>query len=266
MQDRNIELFGLFMAYLMLIIPLSIIYCCKLAIMKQTIVAVIRMTLQLLFVGVYLQVVFKLNNPLINVAWLVVMIIVADFSIVRSASLRVSKLGVAIFGALCVGTSIPLLVFAMLVLNKPALFDARFMIPIGGMILGNCLRADIIGIGSYYRLLSKNNKAYLLSLSQGASVAEASHPFLSEALTSALSPTIATMATVGLVSLPGMMTGVILGGSEPATAIKYQLVIMLAIFTGTAITVLLAIKMTQRIAFNDFGMLNNEIFASKTAK
>jgi putative ABC transport system permease protein len=68
------------------------------------------------------------------------------------------------------------------------------------------------------------------------------------------------MSTIGLVSLPGMMTGVIIAGSNPITAVKYQLAIMISIFTGTAITVALAIRLTRKPAFTGLGTLNREIF------
>jgi putative ABC transport system permease protein len=68
------------------------------------------------------------------------------------------------------------------------------------------------------------------------------------------------MATIGLVSLPGMMTGVILGGADPMTAIKYQIAIMIAIFSGTAITVALAIWLTMKSSFTAYGVLDYQIF------
>jgi putative ABC transport system permease protein len=261
MEEKTIELTGLVFAYAMLIIPLWIILYFRLGIFKRTSIAILRMTLQLLFVGLYLQVVFDLNNPFLNMLWLIIMISVADISIIRGTGLKLRKLALALFAALVVGTAVPLSVFATLVLREPALFEARFMIPVGGMILGNCLRADIIGIGSFYRSLRKGEKAYMLSLSQGANLSEATAPFMSESLSSALSPTIATMSTIGLVSLPGMMTGVILAGADPVTAIKYQIAIMISIFTGTSITVVLAIKLTRKIAFTGFGILDKDIFA-----
>ena len=89
---------------------------------------------------------------------------------------------------------------------------------------------------------------------------EATLPFLRDAFQSALAPTVATIATIGLVSLPGMMTGVILGGANPMTAIKYQIAIMLAILSGTAITVFLAIRMTMKNSFTPYGMLDRRIF------
>ena len=71
------------------------------------------------------------------------------------------------------------------------------------------------------------------------------------------------MATIGLVSLPGMMTGVILGGANPMTAIKYQIAIMIAIFSGTAITVWLAISLSIKATFTHYGMLDKGIFAKE---
>ncbi len=73
-------------------------------------------------------------------------------------------------------------------------------------------------------------------------------------------PTVATMGTIGLVSLPGMMTGVIMGGADPMTAIKYQIAIMIAIFSGTAITVVLPILMTIKGGFTPFGILDRHAF------
>jgi len=248
--------------YLMLAIPLGIIFWLRMPMLGQTISAVVRMTLQLLFVGFYLQFIFDLNNFWVTGAWVLIMIGVADVSIVRGCRLRMSRLGGGLFIALLAGTVVPLLIFVVVLQGKAGL-NAQYVIPICGMILGNCLRADIIGIRDFYESLQKSEKAYLLSLAQGASLKEALHPFVRDACQTALAPTVATIATIGLVSLPGMMTGVILGGGNPMTAIKYQIAIMIAIFAGTALTVILAIRLT---AFNNFtarGTLDPGIFEAR---
>ena len=128
-----------------------------------------------------------------------------------------------------------------MILRRPQILEAQYVIPIGGMILGNCLRADIIGVRSFYQAIRTGQKAYELALAQGATIMEAAGPYLRDSLYQALTPTVAMMANVGIVALPGMMTGVILGGNDPLTAIGYQIAIMLSIFTGTSITVILAI-------------------------
>lgn len=73
-------------------------------------------------------------------------------------------------------------------------------------------------------------------------------------------PTIASIATIGLVALPGMMTGVILGGADPMLTIKYQIAIMIAIFCGTSITVFLAIWLTAKSSFTAYGVLDRNVF------
>jgi putative ABC transport system permease protein len=184
---------------------------------------------------------------------------VADASILRSCGLRFRPFALPVLVSLTVGTAIPLLAFLGPLLERPTLLDAQYVIPIGGMILGNCLRADIIGIRSFYAAIRKAAKPYQLSLAQGARLDEAIRPYLREACHAALSPTVATIATIGLVSLPGMMTGVILGGADPMTAIQYQIAIMIAILTGTAVTVTLAILLSARRAFSAYGTLRPEL-------
>ena len=260
MNAVEIPLLNLLASYLLLIFPLGLILWYRIPIFSQTIIAVIRMSVQLLFVGFYLQVVFELNNFWLNAAWLIIMVLVADVSVLRHCQLRLRKLIGSIFLAILIGTAIPALFFLGPILHRPQLLDAQYIIPIAGMIMGNCLRAEIIGIGGFFRALRENEKAFQHALAQGARLGEACRPYLREAFQAALAPFVATMATVGLVSLPGMMTGVILGGADPMTAIKYQIAIMIAIFTGTAITLFLALLLTMKNGFTPYGILDTRIF------
>ena len=256
----NIGAWRLAAAYLLLIFPLAIILYKRVPILKDAGIAILRMTVQLLFVGFYLQVVFRLNSPWLNLGWVLVMIGVADGSILRGCKLRVRRFAWPISGALLAGTAIPVLVFIGPILQRPSWLDAQYVIPLSGMVLGNCLRADIIGLRNFYDAIVKGEKAYHQSLAQGARLHEALHPYFRDALQAALLPTIASMATIGLVALPGMMTGVILAGADPLTAIKYQIIIMIAILSGTATTVFLAIWLTARRSFNAYGILDRGIF------
>jgi putative ABC transport system permease protein len=256
----DIGFWSLAAGYLLLIPPVAILLYLRVPILKETGIAVVRMTLQLLFVGLYLQVVFRLNNPWLNLGWLLVMVGVADGSILRGCRLRLRRFALPLFMALLAGTAIPVLAFVGPILQRPNWLDAQYVIPLAGMVLGNCLRAGIIGLKHFYEGIGKDEKAYHQSLAQGARLQEALHPYFRDALQAALLPTVATMATIGLVALPGMMTGVILGGADPFTAIKYQIAIMIAIFSGTAITVFLAIWLTVKSSFSASGILDRRIF------
>ena len=253
-------------AYLLLILPLAILLHQRVPMLRETGIALARMTVQLLFVGYYLDVVFRLNQPWLNLAWLGVMIAVADGSILRGCRLRLRRFAVPLFMALLVGTALPLLVFTGVLLRRGNALDAQYVIPLAGMILGNCLRAVIIGVKQFYERLATNERNYHLRLAQGARLHEALQPGFSEALQAALLPTVASMATLGLVALPGMMTGVILAGAPPMTAIKYQIAIMIAIFSGTAVTVFLAIWLTIRTSFNAYGLLDRNIFRGRASR
>lgn len=262
----NVSLIGLFLAYVLLLIPLGIILWQRVPLVGRIVVATVRMTVQLLLVGLYLQVVFDLDNPWLNGLWVLVMIAVADVSIIRGCGLRVRVFAAPLAPALLLGTAIPMLWFVGAVLARPNLLEAQYVIPVGGMILGNCLRANIVGVRSFYQAIRRDGKAFRLVLAQGATLHEAIRPYLSDALQAAVSPTIGTMMTIGLVSLPGMMTGVMLGGNDPMLAIKYQIGIMLAIFTGTAITMPAAVLLTLRRSFSAYGNLRPEIFKSASPR
>jgi putative ABC transport system permease protein len=247
-------------AYLLLVFPFAIMLWYRIPMIGETATSLVRMTVQLILVGLYLQVIFRLNILWLNAAWLLVMVTVADVSIVRSCSLRLRPIALPLFIALLSGTVVPLLLFTGLILRRPNLLDAQYAIPIGGMILGNCLRADIVGVRSFYESIRTTEKAFLQSLAEGASLHEAIRPYIRKAAQAALAPTVASMATIGLVALPGMMTGVILGGSSPVTAIKYQIAIMISIFSGTAITIALGIRLTSRTSFTAYGVLDPTVF------
>lgn len=261
MGAADISHTGMALAYAMLLIPLAIMQWRGVALRRRSLVAALRMSLQLLFVALYLELIFTLQSALLTGLWLAVMLVVADVSIVRSCSLRLRRVGPPLLAGLALGTLVPLTLFVWGVLARPGSLDPRYVIPIGGMILGNCLRADIVGLNTYFDRLRRERKAYEQVLGWGATRQEALAPYFRHALRSALAPTIATMATIGLVALPGMMTGVILGGTDPATAVKYQIAIMCAIFSGTALTVTTVIVLATRRAIDGYGNLDPRVFS-----
>lgn len=260
MSEVPMSLWGLAAGYGLLIVPFAILLWAGVPVLGRFAAAVLRMTLQLLFVGLYLQVVFKLDRPWLSGLWVLVMIVVADFSILRNCGLRYQKLALPLFVSLLIGTAIPLLYFMGAILWLPNLLEARFVIPIGGMILGNCLRSDVIGLRKFFYAIRSGEKGFQQQLADGASLSEATRPYLTAALQEATAPMIATMATIGLVSLPGMMTGVILGGQDPRVAVMYQIAIMITIFTGANLTIVLAILLGRRAGFSAYGTLERSIF------
>ena len=128
------------------------------------------------------------------------------------------------------------------------------------MLLGNSMRRTIITLERFYGSIRRDWEGYLSLVMMGATVSEASKPYLRTAYKAGLEPMLANTATMGLVFLPGMMTGQILGGSSPAMAIKYQIVIMLAITAAAELSTLLSVRLSLRRAFDAWGYLRQELF------
>jgi len=251
----------LVLSLLLAIVPLGVMLWYGVPLIGRTLIALVRMAAQLLFVGLYLTFVFQLDRWWLTLLWLLVMVTVADLSVMRGCGLRMKRMGGVLLFALVLGSLLPMLFCTDVVLGRPNVFEAQYAIPLGGMVLGNCLRADIIGLSRFFDALRKREKPFLHALAQGATLGEALAPYRRDAIQAALAPTIATISTVGLVSLPGMMTGVILAGADPLRAVKYQMVIMLAILAGTALTLGVALALARRTAFTRFGTLDEQVFA-----
>lgn len=228
--------------------------------MNRLVIAAIRMTAQLFAIGIVLIYLFAWDNNWVNAAWVIGMILFATISTVQNSELNYRKFLGPTFLAFFISTVLILLFFNAVLIDLPNVFEARYLIVIGGMLLGNSLKGDIIGISRFYESLKKQEKQYLYHIALGASQKEAIIPFFRESLAAALKPFIASMATMGVVFLPGMMTGQIISGEDPETAIKYQVAIMLAIFVSTTITVSLTIFFTFRQSFDDFGVLKRDVF------
>lgn len=220
------------------------------------------MAVQLSLVGLYLGYIFELNNRLINSAWILFMVVVANITILKQSTLKRRHFLIYTTPAYII-TLIILFAMLLTVFKPEILFSAQYTIPLGGMILGNILRSNIVGLERYYSTLLQREHEYLHSIMLGASRLEAIRPFLIEAYKAAILPQIGMVASLGLVSIPGMMTGQILGGTSPLIAVKYQIMIMVAIIISTSISVLLAILFSQNKAFTAYGVIDRRLFAVK---
>ncbi|VGO23282.1 ABC transporter permease [Pontiella sulfatireligans] len=247
--------------YALMLLPLAVFFYLQLGLIRDTLLAMVRMTVQLILVGLYLKYIFQLNNSFISLLWVAVMLVVANLSILNKAGL---KRGLFFWRSLAGVAGSTLLVggwFILVAIRPEPFYDARYMVPIIGMILGNCLRSNVLCLERFFSGIRKNEQEFMTYLMLGATLREATRPYLRDAIKAAVNPSIATMATMGIVSLPGMMTGQILGGAMPMAAIKYQIGIMICIFTAMVIAAMVNILLSLPIAFDDHQRLRPEIFS-----
>ncbi len=259
MGTLDIALPKMALLYGLCLLPGLMLWLIGLRINRDIGISILRMSIQLTLVGIYLKTLFKLNNPYLNGVWILLMLVVADLSILRRAGLKARYFALATFTAVGFSILFSTAYLVILVIQPPHYYDARYIVPLAGMILGNCLQGNVIALERFYSALRKNGEEYATFLTLGATRWEAVRPYFRDAIKAAVNPTIASMATMGLVSLPGMMTGQILGGSEPWLAVKYQIAIMLCIFASTTIASIINLKFSLNIAFNTFDVLKDEV-------
>lgn len=259
-ETIDLSTFSMIMCGMLLLVPVLVASYLKLGVTRSLLISTVRMVVQLVLIGFFLEFLFKLNNAFVNIAWFLVMLLAAVFSVLASSGIKLKVFVFPVFLSLLLSNLFVVLYFNYFIVNLSFIFDARYMIAIGGMVLGNSLRSNVIGLGDFYKALNREEQLYFYKLSLGASRFEAMLPFAKRSFTSALNPTIATMATMGIVSLPGMMTGQILGGSVPLVAIKYQIAIMIAILASTVLSISLSIFFTVGKSFDKYGILNKSIF------
>lgn len=242
----------LLLGLVILALPLALLIYYRIRILPSIFIGLGRMVLQLSLVAVYLEWVFALNSAWLNSLWVLIMIVVGVMTTIRRAglNLRFFLLPLLISGL----TSVVIIdaFFLGVVIRLKYLFDAQYFIPITGMILGNALNHNIVGLRTYTKDLNEKTGLYRFLLTNTGHVHLALRPFIAEAVKQALNPLIATMSVMGLISLPGMMTGQLLGGSSPAIAIKYQIMIMVAIFAGCSLNLLLSILLSNRFIFDAY--------------
>lgn len=259
----DISMESLSLCLVLLIFPLIVDRFLHLKLLKPLIISVIRMIGQLALVGIFLEQIFILNNPFLNIGWFLLMILTAVITSVRNSKMKANTILIPAFFSFLTAAGTVIFYINFFVIKIENLFDARYIIVLSGMLLGNILRANVIGINNFYNSIKKEKTHFHYILSLGAGRFEAVLPYLRESLTLALKPTIASMATMGIVALPGMMTGNILGGTSPMVAIKYQIMIMIAIFVCTNLSVLFTILSTLNITFTPYGTLRQDIFIGK---
>jgi len=251
MPQTDINWLNLLVGSLILIIPISIFIYYKVGIAKELLIAFARMAIQLSLVGIYLQYIFELDNIWINLSWLIIMIVVAGFTISARTIIKYKFLTTPLIIALTINVLLIGATFWLLIVGESMLY-AQYMIPIMGMVIGSNVNSTVVGLRSFFNSVSSNTLQFYYNLSTGAGYGEAISPFISKALKDAFSPTVASTATIGLIWLPGMMTGQILGGSDPIVAIKYQIMIVIAIFVGSVITVFTTLYLSKYFVFDNW--------------
>ncbi|HOH97849.1 MAG TPA: ABC transporter permease [Candidatus Cloacimonadota bacterium] len=254
----DISYLGLALSALLLLYPLLIFSHLKLKLSGQLFNSFARMIVQLAVIGIALQFIFAQMKLWLTLLWMLIMIMSAVLTLKGRLKFQRKLLLPVLITALG-STSLIIMPWLLILVIKPdPLYSPMYAIPIYGMVLGNSMNSCALALERFESGLADNWKAYYTRLSLGANLWEATLPAFKKAMQTSLMPQLLTIASIGVVSLPGMMTGQILGGASPLVAIKYQMMIMISIFCGVSITDYTAIRFYLHKRFDKYYLPKGE--------
>lgn len=231
------------LAVILLVVVAAVSVRQSLGLGRDLAIGAVRATVQLYAVGAVLSVVFTTDHWLLVVLILLTMTAIATHAAVSRLRKRLPG-GLRIAGiALTVSTVLTLAYVIGVVIRVRPWYEPQYIIPIAGMILGNAMTSAAIAGDRLQADLRTRADEVETMLALGFAGQEAVQPHVRAAVRAALIPSINGMMTVGVVQLPGMMTGQILAGSSPMTAIAYQLVIVFVLTAATAVSSLVFVRL-----------------------
>ena len=246
-SSTAISVTSLLISSSLVLVTLFFSYWQKLKLEKEVIIGVIRAVVQLIIVGYVLEYIFGLQSPVFTTLLLIFMIFNAAYNAAKRG--KDVKNGFYIsFLSISIGTIATL---AILVLSKTIEYEPYQIIPVSGMIIGNAM----VALGLCYRQIAsdfKNKRDEVeTKLSLGADILPSSIDIIRNCIKTGMLPTIDSAKTLGIVSLPGMMTGLILAGSSPMEAIKYQIMVTFMLLSTSSIASFIACYLAYRSFFNN---------------
>ncbi|WP_395391648.1 ABC transporter permease [Fructilactobacillus sanfranciscensis] len=222
-----------------------------LGIAKSLIVATIRCVVQLFIVGYVLKYVFKIDNWLLTICLILIII----FNGAYNAKGRSNELKDSFKISLTAIVTSTIVILLVLVIDGSVKFIPSQIIPLTGMIVSN----SMVAMGLCFRTMSsmfKDRRSQVMEmLALGATPMMASKNIIRDAIKTGLQPTIDTAKTVGLVALPGMMSGMIFAGADPVLAIKYQIMVTFMLLGITSISSIIGCYMGYKSFFNRYAQL-----------
>ena len=222
----------------------------ELGLARDLLVGTIRCYAQLFLMGYVLDFVFATRTSGLTIGVFLVMVTAAAQVIRGRVGERGVPFVVPVFLSMFISYAlVSFLVVAVIVGARPW-WEPTYAIPLAGMIVGNSMNAIAISLERLFSELDNRRSEVEMRLALGASASEASQEIVRVAIKAGMIPAINSLMGVGLVFLPGMMTGQILAGVDPQTAIRYQIVVMLMLVTSTCLGALVTTMIVRRRCFS----------------
>jgi len=235
----------------LLLLNAALSFALGLGLGRKLVVAGVRTVVQLTALGWVLIPVFELRSPWPIAAMALAMIFLAARAAIGRSSRTYRGATRVGFTALLTSCGLTALVGVVGIVGVDPWWEPRYAIPLLGMMLGNGLTGISLGLDRALAELDSGRARVEGRLALGATAWEAARPVAREAIRAGMIPILNSMTVVGLVSIPGMMTGQLLGGTPPGLAARYQIIIMFMIAAATAGGTAISVLLTLRAMFDD---------------
>ncbi|KKI91875.1 membrane protein [Bacillus sp. SA1-12] len=249
---KDIEFWRLVAGYLFILLLIVFVKWRGLKREKQIIVSTARMTIQLILVGYILTYIIEQPNPFPILLIIILMLWFAVYNTYKQVAIPLSrKLKQIIAISMAAGSIVTLLYFNFVVIHFQPWYEPQYLIPIAGMIIGNSMTGITLGVKNLIEGIQREKQLIEGALMLGATPEAATKSVVNSAFDSAILPSINSLVGMGIVFLPGMMTGQILAGISPLIAIEYQIAVLLGITGSVALTVMIFTYFGYRTFFNE---------------
>ena len=238
------------LAALLILVNAAVSLSLRLGMERRLLLAAFRTVTQLALVGFVLDWVFTIGRFGVVLALMTVMVLVAGMAAVRRTERRYPGIWLNAIVSMWASSWMITAVALFGIVRVRPWYDPQYAIPLLGMILGNTLNGISLGLDRLTEELRIRRDQVETLLALGATRWEAAQDPIRRAVRTGMIPIINSMMVVGIVSIPGMMTGQLLAGVDPLSAVEYQIVIMFLIASGTALGTVGVVLLGYRRLFN----------------
>lgn len=245
----DIGIWGLVAAVVMVLVAVGISALMRTGVAKSLIWATARSLVQLLAMGFILEYVIRQNNVWLVIGLIALMLLAAvQITMGRATGAPKGLVGIVLL-SLVVTMLLMLAIVAELIVRPKPWYAPQLVIPLTGMLLGNTVSALALGLSRFFESMRERYAEVNTMLALGATKWEAAKPSMISSIRLGLLPSIAMLASSGIVTIPGMMSGQIIAGKSPVSAAKYQFVILAAVAALTLVADSIIIALIYKRCF-----------------
>jgi putative ABC transport system permease protein len=238
---------NLLLGLLLLVIPGYLLYTYDRLTLPKAALAVVRMMVQLSVMGGLLWLLYRFNSVWLNLLWLLLLVVAAAFLMVSRTQIR-SRI---LFLPACISMFVSVLAVSayilFVVLRPESPMSAQWFVPVTGVLMAHVLMTNIHAVRTYFDSLRQDSQPYYTLLGNGASRLKALTPYFTRALKSMTVPAMASLSAMGLFVLPMLLSGLLMGGMPPVTAVAVFILLIIASITASVLSLALTIWTTGEV-------------------